>query len=362
VTLPVQLDLPVATGPSARSAAGTRRSAGGSGALRAQMLRWGATPVFDVYWRFAAARQDVLLRRLAGEAPPWTDDAILAGHRFTNPYRMTDRVSQHLLTRVQYDAAWDPVTLILRTLLFKVFNRVETWALLIDTVGEPTATSFDPVRYGEVLTDARGRGQRIYSPAYIVPNPPHGAAEKHINHLRMLERMLADGTVGRLVAAGGLRALFEELRQVPSLGPFLAFQYAVDINYTPVTDGGEAGFVVPGPGAVDGLKKCFATLPRGAEAEALLWVADTQQEHFARLGLRFHPVFGRRLQPIDCQNLFCETDKYARVSHPGFVGRSGRTRIKQVFDGRARVPIAPLFCPPKWIERAADPMPLFDLA
>jgi hypothetical protein len=191
--------------------------------------------------------------------------------------------------------------------------------------------------------------RRIYSPAYIVPNPPYGEPDKHRNHLRMLAAMLDDGIVDRLVAAGGLRDLFEVLRRVPSLGPFLSFQYAVDINYSTVTAGGESGFVVAGPGAVDGLRKCFAALPRGTEADALLWVADTQEEHFARLGLAFEPVFGRPLQPIDCQNLFCETGKYARVSHPQFAGRSGRTRIKQVFDGRGRDSLPPLFCPPKWL-------------
>jgi hypothetical protein len=127
-----------------------------------------------------------------------------------------------------------------------------------------------------------------------------------------------------------------------------------------VTAGGEGEFVVAGPGAVDGLHKCFATLPAGAEAEALLWVANTQEEHFNRLGLTFQSVFGRRLQPIDCQNLFCETDKYARVSHPHVTGRSGRSRIKQVFNAIGRQPLPPLFCPPKWAGRVSRPLALFD--
>ncbi len=354
----MQLDLPAAAPSSAPPGWSAVPGPTGSRALHAQMRRWGATPVFDVYWRFAAARQAVLMRRLAGDPPPWTDDPIVARHRFTNPYRFTDRVSQHLLTAVQYSAAWDRSTLVLRTLLFKVFNRIDTWQMLTAQVGEPTAATFDPAWYGRVLSNARADGRRIYSPAYIVPNPPYGEPEKHLNHLRMLALMFDDGTVDRLIAAGGLRDLFEVLRRVPSLGPFLAFQYAVDINYSPVTAAGEAGFVVAGPGAVDGLRKCFAALPAGAESDALLWVAATQEEHFSRLGLTFEPVLGRRLQPIDCQNLFCETDKYARVSHPEFVGRSGRSRIKQVFDARGRDPLPPLFCPPKWT--GAVHLSLFD--
>jgi hypothetical protein len=312
------------------------------------MERWGATEVFDVYWRFAVRRQQVLIRRLTGAAPPWTDDPILTQYRFTNPYRFSDRVSQYLLRHVQYDEPRPSATTVLRTLLFKVFNRIDTWQSLVSEVGEPTSELFDPSRYGRVLSELRSRNRRIYSPAYIVPNPQFGADAKHNNHLRLLATLLENGTVERITQAGNLSALFNVLRTAPSFGPFLAFQYAVDINYSTVTDTGEDDFVVQGPGARDGLRKCFSMLPPGSEADAILWVTETQDEHFARLGLTFPFLEKRKLQPIDCQNLFCEADKYARVSHPHFAGHSGRTRIKQVFNATGRDPLPPLFVPPKW--------------
>jgi hypothetical protein len=52
------------------------------------------------------------------------------------------------------------------------------------------------------------------------------------------------------------------------------------------------------------------------------------------------------LQLIDCQNLFCEVDKYARVYHPEMTGKSGRSRIKQRFHPKAS-PID-YWYPPKW--------------
>ena len=75
-------------------------------------------------------------------------------------------------------------------------------------------------------------------------------------------------------------------------------------------------------------------------------MADLQEHEFERLGLNFQSLWGRRLQLIDCQNLFCEIDKYARVTHPGIVGRTGRTRIKQKFEP-TESPID-YFFPPKW--------------
>ena len=63
-------------------------------------------------------------------------------------------------------------------------------------------------------------------------------------------------------------------------------------------------------------------------------------------GSQFQNLWGRPLQLIDCQNLFCEVDKYARVAHPEVAGASGRTRIKQKFTPRP-API-PQWYPPKW--------------
>ena len=60
------------------------------------------TKVFDTYWRFAAERQEIFFRRLAGAPPPWTADPILRQFRFTSPYRASDRVSQYLIQRVIY--------------------------------------------------------------------------------------------------------------------------------------------------------------------------------------------------------------------------------------------------------------------
>ena len=75
-------------------------------------------------------------------------------------------------------------------------------------------------------------------------------------------------------------------------------------------------------------------------------MADIQDQQFARLGLRFRSLWGRPLQLIDCQNLFCEVSKYARCAHPDVGGLAGRTRIKQKYrmDPRA----LRYWFPPKW--------------
>jgi hypothetical protein len=75
-------------------------------------------------------------------------------------------------------------------------------------------------------------------------------------------------------------------------------------------------------------------------------MADIQDSEFKRLGLDFQPLWGRRLQLIDCQNLFCEVDKYARMKHPEISGISGRTRIKQKYSANKQ--LINYWYPPKW--------------
>jgi thymidylate kinase len=306
------------------------------------------TEVFDTYWRFAAERQAVFFRRLHGETPPWTEDAVLSEFKFTNAYRASDRVSQYLIRNVIYGGDQAPEEVFFRTILFKMFNRIGTWELLNEKFGEITYEDFSFRRYDRVLSKAIERGDRLYSAAYIMPSgrSVFGYARKHRTHLKIIERMMEDEVARRIEDASSMQEVFELLLSYPTIGPFLAYQYATDLNYSEMTSFDEMHFVVPGPGALDGIRKCFSDLGGLNEVEIIKVVADQQEDQFARLGLSFQSLWGRRLQLIDCQNLFCEVSKYARVAHPEAVGLSQRTRIKQKY----RPTPAPIeyFYPPKW--------------
>lgn len=304
--------------------------------------------VFDTYWRFASERQVVYFKRLAGAAPPWTTDPIIGQHRFTNAYRVADRVSQYLISDVVDEGAEDIEETFFRVLLFKLFNRLETWRLLARELGgTPTWSSYSYDEYNRVLTGAMDRGERIYSAAYIMPSARQwGEERKHRNHLRLLEAFMKDRVALRLSGVSSMQQGFDLLRSYSSIGDFLAYQLITDLNYTCVCDFSEMEFVVPGPGARDGIAKCFDSLGDYTEQEMIRWVAESQEDQFSRRGIRFQTLWGRPLQLIDCQNLFCEVDKYARVAHPEVRGRTGRTRIKQQFRPLGSLPQPVL--PAKW--------------
>lgn len=308
------------------------------------------TAVYDSYWRFAAERQRIFYRRALGQPGPWTDHPVLGTYKFTNAYRASDRVSQFLIRRVIYrdDLAKTPAEVVFRTLLFKLFNKIETWQLLERGLGPLSFETYRFSDYDRILSQAMANGARIYSAAYIMPpgSGMFGCKAKHQNHLKLLELMMAERLPDRLAVARTMQEGFKLLRAYPTIGDFLAYQFITDVNYSEVTNFSEMDFVIPGPGARDGLRKCFADPGGLSDVELIRLMADRQQEECARLGLEFPTLWGRPLQLIDCQNLFCEVDKFARVAHPEASGWTGRTRIKQKFvaDGRR----IEFWYPPKW--------------
>ena len=312
------------------------------------------TPVFATYWYFAAARQELFYRRLCGEASPWTADLIMRSYRFTNVYRASDRVSQYLIREVLNPEAGAPAygirDTLFRILLFKLFNRVETWQMLEKSLKELSWRNYSFDDYDAVLTAALERGDRIFSAAYIMPSgrSSYGSQRKHRNCLRLLEEIITGGGAEKVCGCQSLKELFLLLRSYPLMGDFIAYQFAIDINYSYLTDFEESTFVVAGPGAHDGIAKCFSNAKASNPSAIISMMAERQADEFKRVGLNFRSLWGRPLQLIDCQNLFCEVGKYARMAHPEVPGVSGRTRIKQTFRPGTTRPLPLPFYPPKW--------------
>ncbi|MCY3766961.1 MAG: putative DNA base hypermodification protein [Gemmatimonadetes bacterium] len=306
------------------------------------------TVVYDSFWRFAVERQEVFFRKIDGRPSPWTKDEILHRHKFTNAYRASDRVSQYLIQHVIYEGEKTPEEVFFRTILFKLFNKIQTWKLLSAKLGTISYADYSFSRYDEILAKALSSGTPIYSAAYIMPSgkTSFGHSQKHRNHLLLLEQMMEDGVPRKIGEAVNMRQAFELLRSYSTVGSFLAYQFVTDLNYSAITDFSEMEFVIPGPGALDGIHKCFTDFGGLNEGDIIRIVTDRQEREFERLGLQFRSLWGRRLQLIDCQNLFCEVSKYARLKHPEFQGVSKRTRIKQIYRP-SEDPIQ-YWYPPKW--------------
>lgn len=303
--------------------------------------------VLDVYWHFAAERQEIFFKRLAGQPGPWTTDPILAAHKFCNSYRASDRVSQYLIRHVIYPAGrnYPEEDTLFRILFFKLFNSIETWRFMEDKLGDITLKTFHFPHYDTLLTEAN-QTQPIYTAAYITcATRAYGHPRKHQNHLALLEHMFRqDKLATTLPKAATFAEAFRQLRAYPLIGDFMAYQLATDLNYSPILTFPETSFTTPGPGALRGIKKCFSSLGFHTPESLIRHMQESQEDAFKHLGIAFKSLFGRPLQLIDCQGLFCETDKYTRASHPHL--QSARSRIKQKYSQHPE-PLQ-VFYPPKW--------------
>jgi hypothetical protein len=301
--------------------------------------------VFDAYWRFAAERQAIFFRRLRGESPPWSDDQIIQSFKFCNVYRASDRVSQFLIKSVIYQPDLTAEDTLLRIILFRLFSKIDTWTHLESTHGRIGVRSFDPSVLAETLDSVLAHGKAIYTNAFILSaGEAFGHRRKHRNHLALVDFMMHDGLSRKLACAQDLESVYQLLIAYPMIGPFMAYQLAIDINYSELTDFDENDFTMPGPGAERGIKKCFVSTESWSMPRIVHWMAEHQEDEFDRLGLEFQSLWGRPLHAIDCQGLFCEIDKYSRVAFPEL--RSNRVRIKTRFTPNT-APVRP-FYPPQW--------------
>ena len=168
-----------------------------------------------------------------------------------------------------------------------MFNRIETWELLKHALSHISYDDYSYARYDSVLNKAMDAGEAIYSGAYIMPSgrPSSANARKHRMHLKLIEQMLEDDLPGRLVEAVSMGKAFELLRAYPTIGDFLAYQFLTDLNYSTLLNFSEMDFVVPGPGARDGIRKCFSDFGGLNETDVIKLVAERQFSEFARLGL-----------------------------------------------------------------------------
>jgi hypothetical protein len=305
--------------------------------------------VYELYWTFASRRQAAFEARLAGRSRPWTDDPILQVYKFCNVFRASDRVSQYMIRDVAYgtDPETDARDRVFQITAFRTFSNIATWESLIRELGG--APRLDHLRSGAfetALDRTKALNGGLYTGAFILcANKAFGFDEKHRNHVALFRHMfLEHACAERVLQAPSLRSVVELLQGFPLMGPFMAYQTAIDLNYSELLDFDENDYTQAGPGALRGLKKAFVDLGDMTPADAILWMTERQQDEFLRLDLPFRGLFGRPLHGIDCQGLFCELDKYCREAVPELA--SARSRIKAKYSGGAGD--IDLFFPPKW--------------
>lgn len=179
--------------------------------------------VFRLFFWFVCERHRVFQRRLAGEPAPWTDDDALASHPYINVFRVLDRTSQYILTNVIGGTKHTLKDAFFRVLLFRTFNRIDTWEYLEEKRGSLTCDDFDVQEYECLLEAVTGS---LYSGAYIMPAPvkEFGYRTNPQNHLRLIDLMMSLKVYDKLKRMKHLKDAHGYLCLFPSMGDFIAMQ------------------------------------------------------------------------------------------------------------------------------------------
>lgn len=305
---------------------------------------------FKYYFYFIQERMDIFWNKRDVNSNILTNDSILIDNKFTNVYRACDRVSQYLIKNVIYghQTGLNEKDILLRILMFKIFNKIDTWEYLERNMGTISASNFK-LKQINALLSKRISETPIFSNAYMMTGTHskyNHLKYKHEKWLQMLKTEFLDaGTFEKIIEAKSMEQVYQILRNISFLGDFLAYQYTIDMNYSPVLNFSEDSFVKAGIGAIRGIKKCFEPLGKSSFEDAIKYTQDNFDTLQVKYGFTdFRDLWGRKPQLIDLQNCFCETDKYLRAKMPELM--VDNKRIKQKYKPSKES--IELFFPPKW--------------
>ena len=232
--------------------------------------------VYNTYWQTAAERQNIFFRKLRGDQYPLTEDPIYQTYKFCNVYRASDRVSQYLIKDVIYSSTFSSENILFRTILFRLLNKIKTWQALEGRIGEVSLETFNIDYYDEALSSLKDSLGVIYGNAFILcANKAFGFPRKHQNHLALLNLIFkSTNTPKVLLESKTLEQLFTNLKELPLIGNFMAYQLAIDLNYSELFNFNENDFTIAGPGALRGIEKCFIDTDRKGNAYIIQYIVD----------------------------------------------------------------------------------------
>lgn len=215
----------------------------------------------DLYFDVARERYMMKLRkedttgRYSG--PPWSDNPVLAGHRFCNVFREDDRATVWLREHIRDPMCSEPGVLF-AICAFRFFNRIETAEVLVKL---DLHRCWSPKVAEVALSDLKP----IVGGAYVVHTPNNQGLNKLQGVIAMLNEVWKDWPHAEQFICGGrsMEAATNYLTRYPSVGRFVAYQIAADLRFTWVLDHAQdiMTWAQIGPGSSKGLGWVFHNDP-----------------------------------------------------------------------------------------------------
>lgn len=274
----------------------------------------------ESFFKYARDRENIRLKREAGEPPPWTTDPILGRYRFCNIFREDDVTTKWIKENLR-DPLRKSNNVFFAMTAARLFNRIEVLEKIADPLRNPTDTVLDQIRN-------RLKGvQPVVTGAYIVKTPDDMVKLEGV--LMILKPALIH--MRELEHSAYLRTTHSRLMEYPYIGSFIAYEIVTDLRHTDFLCNAPdiTTWAAAGPGAARGLARVYEkpintwNHASGADQDIMLELMQ-QLLQYSKMNEHW-PKDWPKWEMREVEHTLCEFDKYER-------SRLGEGRPKQRFS------------------------------
>lgn len=284
-----------------------------------------------LYW--VKTREEIRLKKEAGEDKPWTNDKIFQTTYFTCVNRENDKVTVWLRENIREPLRDDP-RVFFAVLAFRWFNYIPTGVILRmydvapkDKTAEGYFTHWDLDKVVQVLTHLKDSGNKVFTGAFNISNSGstkpkiNRVCEDYIQPVWEQRKTITDHLTycqdGQCLADA--HALL--MQMCPGLGGsgFMAAQVIADLKHTYLLEDATDWWTwcSPGPGSKRGMNRVLGRDPKTPISKPR-WVQTIEE-----LREEIYKSWGAELDAQCIQSCLCEISKYESVLWGE--GRSKRT-------------------------------------
>lgn len=297
------------------------------------------------YW--IHERQNIWHKRVnMGLQPPWTEDEILKTYKFTHACRDLDRLSiyyiKNILSQLK-DTEKSKKELILNTMIYRLFCKLETWELIGYISLEDWDERWEIAKKN--LIARKKSGKPVFTDAYFVftmwtiQDDPT-IHDKVLNAIKLIEMWKADldSIYNHVVNAKTMRELVEYYSSLPCVGKFNAYEFVCDFAWAKKYVGIDLvkwsidSYTSVGPGAKKGLQHIFKKTGNLSDVECIIYLRSVARHYLVEYGFEDlkMPPDTPYLDMRCIEHSLCEYSKY-RKAYDG-TGRPRVRYIQKTFD------------------------------